>query len=173
MRPGSLVGRGAGVGTMGTTALLFGAVLLGVAGCGSSTAASARAVATATGGADAGAACSAATDNPPTGMPVLTPDQLPPEAVATAIFRRRPAGPGAGRLIAAGGPYPYAHDNTIFGNFGGTLPHGPRGYYREFTVQTPGARTRGTLRVVTGSGGEDYSTADHYDSFDWIACGRR
>ena len=78
-----------------------------------------------------------------------------------------------GRLIAAGGPYPYAQDNTIFGNYGGTLPREPRGYYREFTVQTPGARTRGTLRVVTGSGGEDYYTADHYDSFDWIACGRR
>ena len=90
-----------------------------------------------------------------------------------SIFRRRPATPGAGRLIAAGGPYPYAQDDTIFGNYGATLPHEPRGYYREFTVRTPGASTRGTLRVVTGSGGEDYYTADHYDSFDWIACAHR
>jgi len=88
-------------------------------------------------------------------------------------LRRRPARPATGRLIAARGPYPYAQGNTIFGNYGGTLPHEPRGYYREFTVQTPGASTRGTLRVVTGSGGEDYYTADHHDSFDWIACARR
>ena len=90
-----------------------------------------------------------------------------------SIFRRRPARPGAGRLIAAGGPYPYAQSNTIIGNYNGTLSHEPRGYYRESTVQTPGASTRGTLRVVTGSCGDDYYTADHYDSFDWIACARR
>jgi ribonuclease T1 len=78
-----------------------------------------------------------------------------------------------GRLIAAGGPYPYAQDNAIFGNYGGTLPSERPGYYREFTVKIPGASTRGTLRVVTGSGGEDYYTADHYASFEWIACARR
>jgi len=89
MRPGSLVVRAADASPsdikgVGTAALLFGALLLGAAGCGSSAEASARAVATVTGGADAGAACSAASDNPPNGMPVLTPDQLPPGAVATA-----------------------------------------------------------------------------------------
>lgn len=180
MRLGSLVARGSGVGAdadaMGVTAPLFGTVLLGtmllgtlllgtlllgVAGCGSSASASVRAVSTVTGGADAGAACSAASAKPPSGMTVLTPDQLPPQAVATL------------RLIGAGGPYPYAQDNTIFGNYGGTLPSERRGYYREFTVQTPGASSRGTLRVVTGSGGEDYYTADHYGSFDWIACASR
>ena len=161
MGPGSLVTRGTGAGAVGAAALLFGTLLLGVTGCGSSASASARAGSTVTAGADAGAACSAASANPPAGMTVLTPDQLPPEAVATL------------RLIAAGGPYPYAQDNTIFGNYGGTLPGERRGYYREFTVRTPGASTRGALRVVTGSAGEDYYTADHYASFDWIACARR
>lgn len=154
MRPGSVT-------ALGTAALLFGALLPGVSGCGSSASAGARALSTVTGGADAGAACSAASADPPSGMAVLTPDQLPPDAVATL------------RLIAAGGPYPYAQDNTTFGNYGGALPSERRGYYREFTVRTPGAGTRGTLRVVTGSGGEDYYTADHYASFDWIACARR
>lgn len=161
MRPDSLVVRGSGATVSAAAALLFGALLLGATGCGSTGAsAGARAISTITGGADAGAACSSPAD-PPGGMAVLTPDQLPPEAVATL------------RLIAAGGPYPYAQDNTIFGNYSGTLPRERRDYYREFTVRTPGASTRGTLRVVTGSGGEDYYTADHYATFDWIACADR
>ena len=161
MRPGSLVPSSPSAIVSGSAALLFGAMLLGVTGCGSSAAANARPVSTVTGGADAGAACSASSASRPSGMMVLTPDQLPLEAVTTL------------RLIAAGGPYPYAQDNMIFGNYGGTLPRERRGYYREFTVRTPGASTRGTLRVVVGSGGEDYYTADHYASFDWIACAHR
>jgi ribonuclease T1 len=93
-------------------------------------------------------------------MPVLTPAQLPAEAVATL------------RLIAAGGPYPYAQDNTIFGNYGGVLRRERYGYYREFTVRTPWTGGRGRRRVIAGSGGEDYYTADHYTSFEWIACPR-
>ncbi len=104
-----------------------------------------------------GIACSSSNTRP-AGMPVLTLAQLPPQAVATL------------RLIAAGGPYPYAADNTVYGNYSGTLPHERRGYYHEFTVVTPGSTTRGARRVVTGAGGEDYYTSDHYASFDWIAC---
>jgi ribonuclease T1 len=91
-------------------------------------------------------------------MPVLTPAQLPSQAVSTL------------RLIAAGGPYPYRADNTVYGNYSGALPRERYGYYHEFTVVTPDSATRGARRVVTGAGGEDYYTADHYVSFDWIAC---
>ncbi len=92
-------------------------------------------------------------------MPVLTLAQLPPQALTTL------------RLIAAGGPYPYTQDDSIYGNDSGVLPHERYGYYREFTVKTPGARSRGARRVITGASGEDYYTADHYASFDWISCG--
>jgi ribonuclease T1 len=45
------------------------------------------------------------------------------------------------------------------------LPQKKRGYYREYTVRTPGMRGRGARRIVAGSGGEFYYTADHYRSF--------
>ncbi|MGW0822739.1 ribonuclease domain-containing protein [Streptomyces sp. NPDC002845] len=68
-------------------------------------------------------------------------------------------------LIDDGGPFPYAKDGSVFGNFEGLLPWHPRGYYREYTVRTPGESDRGARRVVTGDGGEVYYTGDHYDSF--------
>ncbi|WP_086764928.1 ribonuclease domain-containing protein [Streptomyces bobili] len=68
-------------------------------------------------------------------------------------------------LIDAGGPFPYAKDGAVFGNFEGLLPRHERGYYREYTVPTPGSRDRGARRIVTGQGGEIYYTDDHYDSF--------
>ncbi len=104
-----------------------------------------------------GVACSTSNTRP-AGMPVLTLAQLPPQAVATL------------RLIAAGGPYPYTADNTVYGNYSGALPRERYGYYHEFTVVTPGSTTRGARRVVTGADGEDYYTSDHYASFDWITC---
>jgi ribonuclease T1 len=108
--------------------------------------------------ADGGAACSTAA-RPPAGMRVLTLVQLPAQALATL------------RLIAAGGPYPYAEDGTVFGNYQRLLPSEKYGYYHEYTVAAAHARDRGPIRVVTGSGGQDYYTPDHYVSFDWIACG--
>ncbi|MEU0338727.1 ribonuclease domain-containing protein [Streptomyces bobili] len=68
-------------------------------------------------------------------------------------------------LIDAGGPFPYAEDGAVFRNFEGLLPRHERGYYREYTVPTPGSRDRGARRIVTGQGGETYYTDDHYDSF--------
>ncbi|MFJ9645340.1 ribonuclease domain-containing protein [Streptomyces sp. NPDC101206] len=68
-------------------------------------------------------------------------------------------------LIDEGGPYPYRQDGTVFGNFEKVLPRQERGYYREYTVKTPGERDRGPRRIVTGRGGEFYYTDDHYDSF--------
>lgn len=76
-------------------------------------------------------------------------------------------------LIRQGGPFPYRKDGTVFGNFERRLPLQERGYYREYTVPTPGARDRGARRIVAGAGdggdvrtsGEYYYTDDHYRSF--------
>ncbi len=68
-------------------------------------------------------------------------------------------------LIRAGGPFPYARDGTVFFNRESLLPKAPRGYYREYTVPTPGARDRGARRIVIGRRGEAYYTQDHYRSF--------
>lgn len=68
-------------------------------------------------------------------------------------------------LIQAGGPFPYAQDGRTFGNRERLLPRRDRGYYREYTVRTPGARDRGARRIIAGRGGEFYYTADHYRSF--------
>lgn len=68
-------------------------------------------------------------------------------------------------LIKAGGPFPYAQDGRTFGNREGLLPPRRRGYYREYTVKTPGRPDRGARRIVAGDGGEYYYTEDHYRSF--------
>ena len=87
---------------------------------------------------------------------------LPPEAQHTL------------NLIQRGGPFPYPHkDGSTFGNFEKRLPLQTRGYYREYTVPTPGRRDRGPRRLIAGSGrtgnvatsGEYYYTSDHYRSF--------
>jgi ribonuclease T1 len=108
--------------------------------------------------AGAGAATAAAPGAPsaPPGMAVVTVDDLPLEAARTLA------------LIEAGGPFPYRQDDATFQNREGLLPAADAGYYREFTVPTPGEDDRGTRRIVSGAGGERYWTADHYDSFAWI-----
>ncbi|OLF09631.1 ribonuclease domain-containing protein [Actinophytocola xanthii] len=78
---------------------------------------------------------------------------LPPEATDTA------------ELIAAGGPFPYPQDGTVFGNREDLLPDCAQGYYHEYTVETPGLPHRGARRIVTGSAGEHFFTDDHYASF--------
>jgi ribonuclease T1 len=78
---------------------------------------------------------------------------LPPEARETLA------------RIEAGGPFPYKQDGRVFHNREGLLPKRPRGYYREYTVKTPGARDRGARRIVAGREGEYYYTEDHYRSF--------
>lgn len=75
-------------------------------------------------------------------------------------------------LIRQGGPFPYEKDGSVFGNRERQLPPHTRGYYREYTVKTPGAQDRGARRIVCG--GESripevcYYTADHYASFRTI-----
>lgn len=68
-------------------------------------------------------------------------------------------------LVDRGGPYPYPQDNTVFANQEGRLPAQPVGYYREYTVVTPGSADRGARRLVVGSDGDIYYTGDHYASF--------
>lgn len=72
-------------------------------------------------------------------------------------------------LIRKGGPFPYSRDGIVFGNREGLLPSQPRGYYREYTVPTPGLNHRGARRIIAGGGGGEYwYTADHYRSFKRI-----
>ena len=80
---------------------------------------------------------------------------LPPEAVATL------------QLIQQGGPFPHRQDGTVFQNREGLLPQRARGYYREYTVRTPGLSHRGARRIVTGGNPPEvyYYTEDHYRSF--------
>ncbi|MFF2506836.1 ribonuclease domain-containing protein [Streptomyces sp. NPDC058067] len=87
------------------------------------------------------------------GMATVTEPALPAEARTTL------------RLIDKGGPFPYAKDGSVFGNFERELPRQSRGYYHEYTVPTPGERDRGARRLVTGQGHETYYTDDHYQSF--------
>lgn len=86
-------------------------------------------------------------------------DRLPPEAQATID------------LVRSGGPFPYPrNDGVTFRNSERLLPTKGSGYYREYTVGTPGAQTRATRRIVTGGDPptapkEWYYTGDHYQSF--------
>jgi ribonuclease T1 len=68
-------------------------------------------------------------------------------------------------LIRRGGPFPHRNDGGVFQNRERRLPQQPSGYYREYTVPTPGARDRGARRLIASSSGEIYYTDDHYRSF--------
>jgi ribonuclease T1 len=82
---------------------------------------------------------------------------LPPEARTTL------------ELIRSGGPFPYSRDGVVFNNREHILPSKARGYYHEYTVPTPQARTRGARRIVCGGAVatlvECYYSDDHYQSF--------
>jgi ribonuclease T1 len=74
------------------------------------------------------------------------------------------------KLIYQGGPFRYEKDGTVFGNREKLLPASNRSYYREYTVQTPGERSRGARRIVCGGfvptvPDACYYTDDHYASF--------
>jgi ribonuclease T1 len=68
-------------------------------------------------------------------------------------------------LIRKGGPFPYQRDGVTFGNREKILPRKEHGWYREYTVKTPGARDRGARRIVAGRDGTLYYTDDHYRTF--------
>lgn len=69
--------------------------------------------------------------------------------------------------IAHGGPFDYRQDGGVFQNRERQLPPQPRGYYREYTVETPGSPDRGARRIITGGEppSEYWYTDDHYRSF--------
>jgi ribonuclease T1 len=91
--------------------------------------------------------------DPVSGLAYVAVADLPPEARQTL------------ELIDKGGPYPYRRDGVVFQNREKILPKQQAGYYREFTVKTPGENDRGARRIVTGKGDERYYTDDHYKSF--------
>lgn len=97
-------------------------------------------------------------------------EPLSADASALALTELPLEGQQTYRLILQGGPFPYPKDGVVFGNRERLLPRQARGYYREYTVKTPGARDRGARRIVCG--GEEptrpqacYYSADHYASF--------
>jgi ribonuclease T1 len=96
-------------------------------------------------------------DADPAEIPAVALATLPAEAAHTV------------ELIRAGGPFPYDRDGIVFENREGFLPAESSGYYHEFTVPTPGADDRGARRIIEGSGGELYWTADHYQTFERIS----
>lgn len=101
-----------------------------------------------------GTPASAATSAAPAAHAAL-PGFLPAEARQTIA------------LIQRGGPFPHRQDGSVFGNREQRLPQRERGYYREYTVETPGAGNRGARRIITGGKPPDawYYTSDHYESF--------
>ncbi len=99
---------------------------------------------------------------PPSEGPTVSMAELPAQARTTYD------------LILRGGPFPHAHkDGSVFGNRERQLPAQPRGYYREYTVKTPGSRSRGARRIVCGGRQPTqpdacFYTGDHYASFSRI-----
>ncbi|ABM07079.1 ribonuclease domain-containing protein [Paenarthrobacter aurescens] len=92
----------------------------------------------------------------PSSLPTINASQLPKEARQTLA------------LIAKGGPYPYDRDGVNFGNFEGLLPKKSGGFYKEYTVPTPGESDRGARRIIVGKDSAKYYTPDHYESFKFI-----
>lgn len=111
-------------------------------------------------------AAGAADPGPAPSPPVA--DASPAPSADTGTMARLPAeARRTVRLIHSGGPFPHAQDGSVFGNREGHLPRQPRGWYREYTVETPGLRHRGARRIVTGGDPPQawYYTDDHYETF--------
>ena len=87
------------------------------------------------------------------GLPTIRYQDLPKQARETIA------------LIEKGGPFPFERDGIVFQNREQLLPRQRSGYYREYTVITPGSRDRGERRIIAGAGGELYYSDDHYESF--------
>ena len=75
-------------------------------------------------------------------------------------------------LIHGGGPFTYDRDGVVFGNYERLLPSERKGYYHEYTVHTPGTKSRGARRIICGGPKQKpdacYYTSDHYRSFKRI-----
>lgn len=94
------------------------------------------------------------TTTPADGLAVIKESALNTQAADTLV------------AIRAGGPFDFPrNDGVVYHNLNRVLPRQRDGYYREYTVRTPGASNRGARRLVTGAGGELYYTSDHYQTF--------
>lgn len=94
------------------------------------------------------------TTTPADGLAVIKESALNTQAADTLV------------AIRAGGPFDFPrNDGVVYHNLNRVLPRQREGYYREYTVRTPGASNRGARRLVTGAGGELYYTSDHYQTF--------
>jgi ribonuclease T1 len=93
-------------------------------------------------------------------LPAITQAELPKEGREVLA------------AIRSGGPFHYDRDGVAFGNRERILPPKHRGYYREYTVRTPGAKDRGARRIVCGGAATTpdacFYTSDHYQSFQRI-----
>ena len=94
-----------------------------------------------------------------TDLGTMTVAELPPEGVDTL------------ELIASDGPFPYSKDGVTFQNREGILPRQKSGFYREYTVITPGSDDRGARRIIGGDDGSRFYTDDHYASFREVVSG--
>ena len=97
----------------------------------------------------------------PDAIPAVALSALPAEA--QSVFEE----------IHKGGPFRYDRDGIAFGNYEQLLPAKPRGYYHEYTVRTPGTKSRGARRIICGGPTRTpdacYYTDDHYRSFRRIS----
>lgn len=157
-------------------ALLACVVVVGVWWWGSvgSPAAPSRTSPTTTAGPRQGSGATAVRSAPTTGIAARDQTQEPDRTVGAVVLES--ALPSEARhtieLIHRGGPFPYSRDGVVFGNREGLLPREPSGYYREYTVTTPGQPDRGARRIITGREGAMYYTDDHYASFRLVVEGR-
>jgi ribonuclease T1 len=106
---------------------------------------------------------------------VFVSAKVAPHAVSggqIALIELPKQGQDTYQLILQGGPFPFEKDGVVFGNRERLLPSEKRGYYREYTVKTPGSSNRGVRRIVCGglqrSPDACYYTDDHYSSFKRI-----
>lgn len=99
--------------------------------------------------------------------------RLQETGATVSVSQMPPQGQQVLKLIHSGGPFPYDKDGAVFGNRERLLPIKPRGYYREYTVASARARSRGAQRIVCGGSQPTlpdtcYYTKDHYSSFKKI-----
>jgi len=101
----------------------------------------------------------------------VPPSTAPTTAASTVALAALPVqAQETHQRILSGGPFPYSKDGSVFGNRERKLPGQARGYYREYTVATPGSSNRGARRIVCGGQKPKtpdvcFYTQDHYASF--------
>ena len=154
-------------------AALVGAVLLSACGAAVTAAASSSATAPAASSGGAGASSGPAAKATPTTSDAVT---LAPATASTGlptmlVSALPEQGVDALRLIRDGGPFPFSKDGVTFSNREGILPAHASGWFREYTVITPGSSDRGARRIIAGRDGARFYTDDHYASFREVLSG--